>query len=463
MKHNSIFTRLIALALVIAFATLTMAGCAFFQPKINGISIGKYTIVYDSDQLDYNKRAAEYIQASIEDLTGAKLDVKEDGEGQFEHEIVVGETNREISAKLNAECVDLEFAILADENHIALEGAYFIIAAAAYYFVHTYVANSAEIEVGKVNVEQPIQEKANNYILLIGDGMGEAHTRLYEAYDAPADGKEAYSDGEDFFYGYLLPYFGYAKTDSLDGTTDSAAAATALASGYKTHNGYVGLKGDGSNVRLLTELASSLGKAAAVMSTEKRTGATPSGFSSHAPDRYDSDAVYEAQLAHVNAYGTIVDCGYDYYTVNQIKIVENHISDTLAAVSADENGFFLMYEEAYIDKHSSDNDAYTTFLALMRFNQAIGLFMEYAFYNPDTMVIITADHETGGLTVADGSCSYVTEEHTSANVPIFAYGADAQLFDGQTIENTQIAKTLAALMGELDFGDPDTAPAIIKP
>ena len=127
-----------------------------------------------------------------------------------------------------------------------------------------------------------------------------------------------------------------------------------------------------------------------------------------------------------------------------------------------EKGFFLMYEEAYIDKHCHNNDADNTFLTLMRFNQAIGRFMEYAFYNPDTMVIITADHETGGLAINDGVCTYSSEDHTSADVKIFAYGVGTEVFDGVTVENTQIAKTIAAFMGADSFGDPATAPALTK-
>jgi alkaline phosphatase len=76
------------------------------------------------------------------------------------------------------------------------------------------------------------------------------------------------------------------------------------------------------------------------------------------------------------------------------------ITRTLTALSQDADGFFMMYEEAHIDKHCHNNDAKNAYLAMVRFNQAIALFMEYAFYHPETMVIITADHETGGLQIA---------------------------------------------------------------
>ena len=113
-----------------------------------------------------------------------------------------------------------------------------------------------------------------------------------------------------------------------------------------------------------------------------------------------------------------------------------------------------MYEEAYIDKHCDDMNITQAFKAMVRFNQAIGRFMEFAFYNPDTFILITADHETGDLKPDEnGVLEFNTTEHTGANVPIFAYGQGAELFDGVEIENIQISHTIAALMGEENFGD----------
>ena len=124
-------------------------------------------------------------------------------------------------------------------------------------------------------------------------------------------------------------------------------------------------------------------------------------------------------------------------------------------MDADSDGFFLMYEEAHIDKHCDDNDLEKAFLALIRFNQAIARFMEYAFYNPDTMVIITADHETGGLAPSafDGKLYFATTEHTSAQVPVFAWGYGTEVFNGVTIENIQIAHFISSAMGDSTFGD----------
>ena len=434
-------------------------------PFLCGDALFSYVIVYDEHASDYTVRAAEYIATEIEVRTGILLPVMpiDASDPENAHEIVVGETVRPISQSLDADTEGMEFAFLATEDHIALEGDYFIIAAAAYYFVETYIPNAVfDVDIPKsVSICTPIVKKAKNFILLIGDGMGPNQTKLFEAYKN-ADIAD-YSDGEDLFYGYLFPYIGEAKTNSLSGTTDSAAAGTALSSGYKTVNGYIGKDGNKNDVPSLTELAAGKGKATAVMSTEAQTGATPASFSAHANNRNDSADILASQEKLVQTYGTIINCHYNYYTDAEIKSLRAAISKTLMSLSQDEDGFFMMYEEAYIDKHCHSNDAQNAYLAMLRFNQAIALFMEYAFYHPDTMVIITADHETGGLQIADnGEFYYTTGNHTATNVPVFAYGANAEVFDGQTIENTQIPKTVAALFGvEVAGNNPLQHPALL--
>ena len=420
---------------------------------INGVSIAEYTIVYDAEGLDYNKRAAEYVQSEILARCGVKLQIVDDSTAPTSHEIIIGETSRELSLELDKECKGLEFSMLTKNGNVALEGDYFIIAAAAYYFIDTYkFLSGANITVDDGSlVSTPIVKEAKNYILLIGDGMGVNHTLLFDYLEDTSD----YSDKEDLFYGYLLPYKGFSRTDSLSGTTDSAAGGTAIACGQKTYNAHIGIDKDQNDIQSLTELAISLGMAGAVMSTENKTGATPAAFSAHALDREDSQEISEDQTKFYLEKGAILDCGYDYYNYNNVnKIIEKHIKDTLSKASSNENGFFLMYEEAYTDKHSHNNDIEKIFLALLRFNQAIGRFMEFAFYNPETFVLITADHETGGILIdEDGNITFTSDDHTSANVPIFAYGYGAELFNSQTIENIQIGHTIASFFGVYDFGD----------
>lgn len=445
---------------------LLLAGCAFSGPDssdklLNGVELIDYTIVYSPDAPDYCKRAAEYIQKQIFTRTGLTLSVKQDISGTYEHEILVGKTDRELSAQIESTSTNMEFHFTADDNHIAMGGDYFIIAAAAYYFVETYIPDNtfdSVIAEKEITTCQPITEEANNVIFLIGDGMGFNHTKLPEAYDLEQVisqqklfGKDIIlesSDKENIFYGYYLPYQGALRTDSLSGTTDSAASATALATGFKTINGYVGLDQRGTALQSLTELAGTLGKATAVMSTEVQTGATPAGFSAHALDRNYSEEITEDQKKLSAEIGTIIECGL--HTNLQF---EANIAHTLNKLAKNENGFFLMYEEAYIDKNSHDNAMAKTVSCVARFNQAIGVFMEYAFYHPDTLVIITADHETGSLTLEeDGLYWFKSGSHSSADVPIFAYGQGAEIFSDYYEENNEVPKEIAALWGIENFG-----------
>ena len=443
---NSSLIRLLALVLVAALLT----GCTpVFGATLNGNKLSDYTIVYDADAPDYCQRAAEYIAAQILERTGKELPVCTTDSGTYEHEIVVGETDRPISAALNAETTGLEFALLADEDHIALEGDYFVIAAAAYYFVQTYIPEKTfRTEVpAQVTVHTPITEKANQFIFLIGDGMGPVQTQLFADMTPSADAP--YYDGEDLFYGYMLPYQGVIHTDSLSGLTDSAAAATALACGYKTYNSFVGRDENGNDVQSLTELAADLGMATAVMSTDKLVGATPAGFTAHAEDRDDSSDISKSQQRMMKKYGTVLDCG-----LHGTKTYQDHVTDMLSRLEADENGFFLMYEEGHIDKYSHKYDLQGTFDCMVRFNQVIGVCMEYAFYHPDTFLLITADHETGGLTPdGTGHYSYTAEAHSNVDVPICAYGQGAEAFDGYCQENSEVPKIIAALWGIEGFGD----------
>ena len=462
---NKISLLLIIVIILSTFAILSSCtpeqNSYMTPPTINGVSLKDYTIVYDQQGLDYNKRAAEYIKNTSKQRYGVDLTIVDDDTAQGSHEIVVGETSRSISASLDAETVGVEFSILAQNGSIALEGDYFVIAAAAYYFMETYALTDAQSSTVEqtVSVHQPIVKEAKNYILLIGDGMGVYQTKLFEYMENDIN----FSDGEDLFYGYMLPYMGYARTESLSGITDSAAGGTALACGVKTYNQYIGKDKDFNNVKSLTELAFELGIKAGVMSTETDTGATPASFAAHAVDRDNNSEIVESLLDAELKYGTIINCGFDYYTYERIPLIEDKIVNTLAELSTSENGFFLMYEEAYIDKHCHGNDMDKTMQVMVRFNQAIARFMEFAFYNPDTFVLITADHETGELYPdEDGVLRYHYKDHSAADVLVFAYGKGAEMFDGITVENIQIAHTIAAMMGDENFGDQSQYQSLTK-
>ena len=447
------------MAVLLFCAACTMPGSpehlAQETSQINGVDLSEFAIVYSEEDHDYSKRAAEYIQSEILARTGLELALIEEDERTAEYEIVVGETSRDISARLEADTRYTQFAILAEDRQVALEGDYFIIAAAAYFFIETYVPRddfSAEIP-KEVCIHEPIVEEADNFILLIGDGMGLYQTLLFDV----LENTDVYSDGEDLFYGYYLPYMGLARTTSLSGTTDSAAAGTALACGIKTINSYLGQTKLHTPVKSITELAGWLGKSTAIMSTDVCTGATPAAFTSHAAARTKNDTILRCQAKLQSEYGTIIDCDLNQYVGADIAVIEEKIENALAAVSENENGFFFMYEEGYIDKYCHNNDITNTYTMVRRFNQAIARFMEYAFYHPNTFVLITADHETGKLLPnGSGGYSYNHGDHSSHYVPVFAYGDGAELFDDIVVENIQIPQTIATFMGVVNFGDQST-------
>ena len=432
-----IMKQLIACLLIV----LLLVGCTPKLPDatINGVNISAYTLVYNADDPGYCKRAAQYIHQQVKSRTGVELTVS-DSASSFNHEILIGQTDRPLSQSTAPEPMTLDFHIAADENHIAINANLFVIAAAAYYFVQTYIpGNSFQSSIPKdsVTTAQPITQKPDHYIFLIGDGMGDNHIQLLEDHTA------------DPFYGLYLPYRGTLHTDCLTGTTDSAAASTALACGYKTNKGMVGMNPDGEDLQSLTELAGSLGMATAIMTTDRRTGATPSGFTAHAADRDDTDDILADQVQLVEDYGTVFNYGLD-----SAYSLESYIFETLEQVNASEKGFFLMYEEAHIDKHSHKNDITKTVSVMNRFNQAIGIFMEYAFYHPNTFLIITADHETGGLIPNEENVlGFTQEEHSPVDVSIFGYGQGAEVFDAQAKENNEVAKIIASMWGVKDFGN----------
>lgn len=421
---------------------------------LNGVPLSSYTIVYDN-KVDYALRAAQYIREKILERVGVELKINSDLSPTTSHEIVVGDTVRPISDALSAPEKKTKFSLLAKDGSVAMEGDYFVIAAAAYYFVETYITGkvfSVSVPTA-VKTCEPIVKKPKNFIILIGDGMGVWQTKLFN--EMSASQLTTYSDNESFFYGYMLPYTGYHRTNSLSGITDSAAGGTALATGHKTINKYVGLDKNKNELVSLTEIAGSLGMSTAVMSTEPQTGATPAAFSAHADNRTDTTTILNTQTTLVNKYGTIINCDYNLYDSNGIDVIENNINNTLEKLSKNNKGFFLMYEEAYIDKHCHNNDKEMVFKALVRFNQAIGVFMEYAFYHPDTFVLITADHETGAMKQEGNSITFSNGDHSSQSVPVFAYGMGGELFRNKIIENVQIPKTISAFWGK-EIVDPDT-------
>lgn len=344
--------------------------------------------------------------------------------------------------------------------------------------------------------------KPKSFIYMIGDGMGKNIAVAAKAYF------------EDDLYGgklamNYLPYEGRQSTYSAsDQTTDSAAGGTALSTGHKTTNGVVGKsKNCDANYKTLLELAAEKGKSTGVIATKCVTDATPASFTAHVPDRgmeneiaaqqlakltdgtldlilgggkghYEADTNAEA-LAAAKAAGVTYTGSWNKVQSSSLPIAglfashametdsevdpdEPHIAAMTALaidlLSEDENGFFLMVEGSKIDSYGHENMLYDEICEAYEFDCAIAVALRYVALNPDTVLIITADHETGGLRVpADVDSSNVMDSsysyggHYFVDVPVYAVGYGTEVLLGNN-ENTDIANLVASLMGEDNFG-----------
>lgn len=319
---------------------------------------------------------------------------------------------------------------------------------------------------------------AKNVILMIGDGMGVNHLATAKT-----------DRGVDSLYMESLALRqGQAETFSFsDNVTDSAAAGTALSCGVKVTNGRIAYS-MGANITNMTEFAASLNKATGVIATETPTGATPASFTAHAKDRGLTDEIANCQIT--GNVDVIMGAGKEYFDgkkdlmsangvayYNSLDAVRNESGEgryiacfdqidtgtgtdaapTLAELSlaaidslekrSDENGFFLMIEASHIDKESHSNDFDGMVDQLMAFDRAVKAVVEWAAADGDTVVMVTADHETGKLQNDPNpdDDSFKSGQHTANNVYYFMYcKQDETLPD--VIDNTQICMFLRNVM-----------------
>ncbi len=321
----------------------------------------------------------------------------------------------------------------------------------------------------------------DNVILFIGDGMGENHIEA-----AKKAGVDVVM--EDF------AVRGQSMTDNHWGTTtDSAAGGTALATGLRTTNGYVGRTvfdpaGVIAEPMNLTELAISMGKSAGVVTTDQTTGATPAAFSAHAFDRGYNEEISDDQLS--SQLTLIWGAKEDYVTEkmandNGFEYLENvqdiealsegarsfgqfnwddfanvtnpETTPTIAKMTVeaidilddDPDGFFLMVEGAHIDKYSHGKDIDNAVKQLEEFNKAVEYALSYAMADGSTLVVVTADHETGSVTYDEATGSYycATGSHSDKNVGLFVSDARAGFVQGAAIENRQVPIQIALCLG----------------
>jgi alkaline phosphatase len=328
-------------------------------------------------------------------------------------------------------------------------------------------------------------KKPKNVILMIGDGMGPA--QIFAGITA--------NGGHLFLDNFKVA--GFSKTQSADNyITDSAAGGTALSSGYKTYNGAIGVNTDTIPQKTILEKAEEKGLSTGLVSTSAITHATPASFIAHQGARgnyediandflkTDIDVFIGGGYKHFAARKDKRDLTKDlqakgYKVVRTMDEIATVKTGKLAGLLADEHndpypnrlmdlplstetainilsqnkkGFFMMVEGSEIDFGGHANNTIYIVNEMLDFDRTIGRALEFAANNGETLIVVTADHETGGMTLVGGNMktgmvkgAYTTGDHTAVMVPVFAYGPGAELFGGIQ-ENTDIAKKIRALL-----------------
>ena len=359
----------------------------------------------------------------------------------------------------------------------------------------------------EVDVKIPAGEfssKAKNIIFFVGDGMGPAQRELIRLTSVGPKGQIAMND---------MPYSGLAITNSTSLVTDSAAGATAMATGEKTNNGSAGVDADGKKAESVLEMAKKARKATGIVSTSEVTDATGAGFGAHVESRDNMGEIAKQYLENKKVdvilggggkyfSKALVDKAKDqgYTVVRDTKEMDNAkglnllglftegpmykkdpereynppvslpdmTKKAINTLSKNKDGFFLLVEEEAIDSFSHRHNAELVIKSGKQLNKAVEVAMEFAKNNPDTLIIVAADHETGGLTLqeSDGDSGkssakesftvpnsnkkveieWATEDHTAVFVPITAIGPGAEHLTG-IYQNTHIFDVLANAIG----------------
>lgn len=438
-----------------------LPGQRFSHIILNGTDISKYVIVVPKNSSDFEKWTAQILADTVESLSGAKLDIQNDSKEEKTYEILIGNTSRKESEGQSAE--EGKYLLFSKNMKIVLKGNDYFVAGGAGEIIAALENSTSNwnmethVEVGPLPEQREVKwEKPENTFLFIGDGMGLNHTKMATdenplveyAGETLATPDES---GCNIFWPSTFENIGKAVTLNIqESTTDSAAGATALSTGYKTLNGALGmipadLDGDGEenefrSVQNVREAATLRGKATAVVSTDKQTGATPNAFLVHHTSRKDRDIILEQQTA---LDMTRLACNYVWCSYDSNDVLENFIE---AVDTCDDNpgGFFIMTEEAMIDKFGEKMDYDNVIRTVKRLNTMTAYAATYAMCHRDTVIVITADHETGGLTYGEDEVWRWTSngEHTSINVPVFAMGQGTEIFNDTACDNTDIADFL---------------------
>lgn len=352
-----------------------------------------------------------------------------------------------------------------------------------------------------IEAEKPLIKLPKNIILMIGDGMGISQITA-----------GMYANGNKLNL-ERCKVIGLIKTNSEDDLiTDSAAGATAFATGKKTKNGKISQSmKDSINYKTFIEYAEENNKATGIVVTSTVTHATPACFYAHFPRRYEANEPISAQFIN-SGIDVLIGGGEKYFEkrsdgrnlYEELKSKNYTVLDTLTedfstegiskmiylysptqpgklvfekgdnapsrgpilplatekaleVLKKDTNGFFMMVEGSQIDWGGHNNDSPYIIREMIDFDNAIQKVLDFADQDGETLVIITADHETGGYAIIGGDLDgtnlvggFSTLKHSAAMIPVFAYGQGAENFAG-IYDNTQIFyKMMEAFQFSLD-------------
>ena len=307
--------------------------------------------------------------------------------------------------------------------------------------------------------------RARNVILMIGDGMGAEHVWA------------AWLCNKGQLNMTTLPVTGFSITTSASHTiTDSAAGGTAIACGHKTKNGQVGVDAAGKPLQSLAEQMRQAGKATGVVVTKAVTDATPAAFYAHVKSRKNTDAI-AAALTEAG-FDVVAGGGSAHFTAEQRKKLEKECSlcelaapgdcapaskrgdwlpqrveQALKLLEQDKDGFFLMVEGSKIDMSAHVNDLDETVHETLDFDRAVGVVLRWMQKRNDTLLLVTADHQTGGLSILGGDKAkgkveghFSTFMHSGVAVPVYAAGCGAARFSGVQ-DNTELAPKVRRAAG----------------
>jgi alkaline phosphatase len=314
------------------------------------------------------------------------------------------------------------------------------------------------------------QEPPTRVILIIGDGVGASYWTA-----------ASFASGSLAVEG--LPVMGLIKTRSSDSKiTDSAAAATAFSTGVRTYNGAIGVDPDSNSVTTVLEVAQSRGMATGLVATSSITHATPAAFASHVPDRemgweiarqlayadvdvilgggrrffdptsrpdsLDLHSYVAARYSYVETAAELANLQTDELHQLFGLFAEEHMpaepqrSPTLPEMTRaalevldhDPEGFFLMVEGSQPDWRGHDHEPLSAVVAeMLDLDKAIGVATEYQSRHPETLIVVAADHETGGLAIQQaGSRRLLTgaaaaADSTAAQLAEVSSSADREL------------------------------------